>query len=186
MSRLDKFEEILESYENIHVDAEAFKKDNPEYKEWLKKLDVNTEIDLEKTLIAIKQVVSQSIIGEHSPYYDTALYIVGSSVTRDDYDDIDIALVGMKQNYISDGLVDCFARCVQNHAGANGLGVAKQSFNGNHSAARIKFANKGKSIDFFIDRSGKTIKEWEYQQAVAQERYVLIGSLGRMDTKFSW
>ena len=42
---------------------------------------------------------------------------------------------------------------------------------------KAKDTDNDVTIDFLIDRSGKTIEEWEYRQAVSEERYVFIERL---------
>ena len=93
MSRIKDLGEILEWYDNIKVDAEAFKRGNPDYKTWLHSLDRTARNTFERALEAILVVVQDYPVGEHSPFKNTALYIVGSSVTNETYNDIDIALV---------------------------------------------------------------------------------------------
>ena len=182
MSRLDDLGEILDGYKNHHVDAEAFKKGNPAYHDWLHGLDEEVRNTFERALEAINVVVHDYPVREHSPFKNTALYIVGSSVTNEDYHDIDIALVGMEENSITDEIIDHFKRYITHYTRAKSIEVARGTIYTSHPATRIKTSDdKEVSIDFIIDRSGKTIKEWEYQQAVNQERYVFVRKSLRED-----
>ena len=185
MSRYKDLGKILEKLNDYKVDAEAFKRGNPDYKTWLHSLDMTTRTTFERALEAIITVVHDYPVGEHSPFKNTALYIVGSSVTNETYNDIDIALVGMEEDKITDKIIDHFRRYIQHYTCAKNIDVARNTLYSSdytsYLAARIKTEDDNEvSIDFLIDRSGKTIKEWEYQQAERMERYV---SIKRLDEK---
>ena len=104
MSRLDKFDEIMDDYEKRRIDAEAFKRGNPSYKEWLEKLLPAEKNKVEELLSMVYFDVAMCNANKGDTYKDTALYVVGSSVTEDTYNDIDIVLVGMKEEY-ADNLI---------------------------------------------------------------------------------
>lgn len=183
MSRLDNFEEILDSYDNFKVDAEAFKKCNPNVIDWREKLPEDLRKKVHSVITrGILYVVHQYPVAEFSPFYNAVLYAAGSSVAEEKYNDIDLVIVGVKKESIDYRMIELFAHHIEFAIKRGENPEANLDINKkvcwSHPVARVKEISKDDVlIDFIIDMSGKTVEEWEYQQAAAKERYVYIKSL---------
>jgi hypothetical protein len=99
-----------------------------------------------------------------------ALVVVGSSVVRADYKDIDLALVGISDKTFRENLFGEVKRKLNPEAS-----ILAGNFIYSPHLSVSQFEEKGKYlIDFIVDGSGNGFDEWHDEMFEKKERYCLV------------